>query len=423
MTFTVYIIDDAPTKTSVLPTFLGWLKTSFPAHTFNTGFSKPNEASSNPKKIQEALNDPAGVILLDAWMNGKNHIDAHTEVLRKNLIDQTEFNKVSLTLHDTEETKLASAIYCAARQRNARLIWISNQTIERNLAQDIESLSAVVPNLAWYEEGDRGTWDHRHIAKVAIALRPFHEDPVLNDAIVFAVSPPKGDGHWMHDPLVEGESHNILLANWLALKEVDGESCKALLLGKCAKDPWAVCRPVRPARTIDVSVLKAVCKKLSIVLDISAFRARDPIPVPCSPLLPFVMSLRAMLFQMSICEKYHAPKSVILEKNGSRYFIRLPLELNRKDNPRKVIDLNAFQKAYDRAKSAFIAADSFSTPIEHLTTARMADLIHARVTLSHTICGSSRVFFSGTSEEIASIEFGNGSKQKAISITWPIKTK
>ena len=406
MHFNVYIIDDRPDKTEALPSFLDWLQTAFPEFTFSKGFMAPNAASSDAAQIHQALSDPLGLVLLDAWMESPLHEGAVQPLQRLCDVSEEELAQEWEALHNAAATKLAAVIVSAARKRQTRVAYISNQQVDANLTADLPCY----PNLPWFRLDDRLTWTDRHRPTMELVLSTFHKDALINNAIVFALSPSSArpDGCWEHNPLASGQPQNKLLSAWLQLDTVHTGSARALLLGPDRRNGWRV-EAAQDDYLINSEVVTAVCMKLGIVpLVIMCNQLR----LPTQPGLPFMMSLAALLYDMRQCDKFHAPRRMVFGVSGEVHVLRLELDDRRKDVPGQAICMRKFRDAFEKARSNRDRSGI------HATTARLLDVGQGRVALSRPMVGKVSPFFDGVNGEVVGIEFDENCGAEAIKIVW-----
>ena len=140
-----------------------------------------------------------------------------------------------------------------------------------------------------------------------------HEDQIINDTLQFYAKAWevgwKKNG-WDHDELEKKDSvHLETLADWLgdsiSVDDLydweDGESAKSLMIW-VGRHHWGDARPIQG------KVLKAVMEKLKTPLSETVPVPEEPINMPCTPCLPFLISLRSFLL---CCEEFETPVSKI----------------------------------------------------------------------------------------------------------------
>jgi len=410
MNFNVYIVDDNEAKVCRMVNFLEWLHLNFSGHTFTAGFYNPKTAPWRAEALFRALRDPVGVLLLDANMESPSLSEVAAAVSREFTLSPAEVtNTAAKLVTDPNEVELAAAVFLAAKQNNRRMAWISNITVA--LTQNVVDLDIQYPNLRWPEDC---CWSNADRDRMARVLRVFHEDPETNDTVVWALQPPDSL-QWEHNKCEKKPyQHSMALSDWLTVDDVDDQSAKALLCGSTA---WKIDAPNGTTRELRISVLSAACAKLGIPLKVGEVGEWRDIRVPCEPFLPFLMSLKALFFQMRLCERFHAPPEVILERDGKKHRLVLALNSTRKGKPGEQVSIPAFRADFERARTA-----NNKEQQQHLTTARLVDLIHARVALDYPVAGAPSQFFTGTDTEIAAVDFIDSSDDKALTITWTSST-
>lgn len=424
MHFKIYIIDDRSDKTSALPAFIKWLKKCFPQCSFSPGFTAPINAATDSQKIASALEDPLGVILLDAWMSGTEHRSAGQNLRKVNGLELNcePLKTIWKDLHGHRETELAATIVCVAQMKKARVVYISIEQIadDRNLAAGLPHYE----NLPWYNEEDRNkgyTWNDREDKEtMARVLSTFHPDRAVNDAIVFAIAPPKPDKFWKHNDLVKSKSHNLALAQWLGCESIHSDSAKALL---CVDDemnaPWTVVASTSDDYNILPSVLQLVCSKMGIApvdFNFKSFR------LPTRPGLPFLMAVRALLYDMQECDKFHAPSKIVFVETQDQYTLRFELPNIRKDSPSQSINMAMFKNALEQARKRRAKEKGLATSVKtskgHRTTSRLLDLEQAKLKLVNAPTGEVSEFFCGISGDVVRLDFDERKGSEAIVVSW-----
>lgn len=168
-----------------------------------------------------------------------------------------------------------------------------------------------------------------------------HEDDIINEAILFYAKAwnegwdPEG---WIHDELQNKCSDHLrALADWLKIDVNDlcdwqgGQSAKSLMIWvptKSNNSLWGTHRPIQG------KVLKAAMEKLKIPLSETAPIPEEPIDMPRTPCLPFLISLRSFLL---CCKKHDKPvpvKEVEFSLNDKYCRFRLILKKSLEDPDR-----------------------------------------------------------------------------------------
>ena len=165
-----------------------------------------------------------------------------------------------------------------------------------------------------------------------------HENELINGAIQFYANPWEarwpGEG-WAHDELQNKCSDHLrALADWLKIDVNDlcdwqeGQSAKSLMIWVPTKSNdslWGT------RRRIQGEVLKAAMEKLKIPVSKTAPIPEESIKMPCTPCLPFLISLRSFL---SSCEKHEKPvpvKEIQFRQDDKHCGFRLILKKSLED--------------------------------------------------------------------------------------------
>ena len=236
-----------------------------------------------------------------------------------------------------------------------------------------------------------------------------HKDKIIDDAIQFYAKPwaarwdPEG---WYHDELEKKCSdHSRALAGWLGIdfnnlcNWEDGQSAKSLMIW-VGSGLWGSDRPIQG------NVLKAAMKKLEIPLsETSPISDEALIDMPCTPCLPFLVSLRNFLL---CCKEKGAPVSEIrFIQNAENYTFRLMMEL---DNPEKFE--KRFRETHCKHKK--------SPPVEHTFTRPLIYLIYC---MTEGLPKNMRrdyipLFTAGKEEQVVKVEVTSD----CINLIWKRRT-
>jgi len=403
MQFNIYIIDDREDKIEALPFFIDWLRLSYPAFTFKAGFTVPTVVPSHADLVTNALEDPLGVILLDAMMQSPEHQATGRALQKIYGISDGQLAPTHEALHSHGGTRLAAVIISIAQQLGLRVVYISNQTIDPNLGQDLP----LYPNIPWYIQGDRLSWCDRHKPIMDHVLSTFHEEPALSEALAFFVAPPSarqggGFSYWDHNelqPMHGGAAgrHNAAMKDWLGVSELDGESAKAMLYSGALE--WAI-RETSSGRPIVGSIIAATCKKVGVELCVDFAQSYR---LPCEPGLPFLIALGNVIWQMRKCDKTHPPEKISLLRSNGEHCVRLDLAGTKRDG--SSVDMNAFET-------------SFSNGAGHETCSRLHELEMVKVFQHNPVGGRPSVCFLGTTEKAVRIEFDKSIQTPGVLIIW-----
>lgn len=237
-------------------------------------------------------------------------------------------------------------------------------------------------------------------------LNTYHRCRLINDAVVFASTPGSA---WEHNLLRSGGSQHDLIRKWLGVDSLSVNSAKALFLGHNSdgKDPWKVEVSQTGGYHISRDVLTAVLSKVGMTVELALPAGEMQLPTQAG--LPFLLSVRALLYEIEIDPEYYPPKAVTLREQGGENILRVTLNPSRRDG--LPIDVQ-------RLADAFEVARTTGNSGVHTTTRRLVDLVYGKVELCHPIQGAQSAFFLGASAPAISIAFEYEAPNKGILITW-----
>lgn len=417
MKFRCYLIDDKEEKHQVLPRFLNWLNNAFSnQHTFIDGFNgNLKKAPRCEKLLIKALEDEFSLILLDANLDSEKMRSVAQKIIDHYQLDSSDVERTAKELTDKpNEVKLGAAVYLAAKKKNCRLAWISNFDVD--LAVKIGNLDNNSPNLPWSPNAIN-QWREKDKNILSTLLRAFHPDPHVQSAVEFAFQPPKIDQRqdkWDHDSLEPNRLHSEALRKFLDTSELNESSAKALLCeSKEWPRSWETHKASSPSRCIDVDTLQASCRKLGIEIEVPSSPSLSPLPVPCQPFLPFLTSLRAVVYQMKQCSKFHPPHKIVITAENNECKLRLELEPYRKDEGNTKVNMAAFEKAFNSASNRLEGEGG------RMTTKRLVDLTYARTEITPSTKSGKFALFAGTDTPVVDVTFDDNQSNPAIIISWP----
>lgn len=235
-----------------------------------------------------------------------------------------------------------------------------------------------------------------------LKLNSFHEDPAINDAIVFTSAPPHFP-YWNHNELqpthngVEGR-HNKALRTWLAMDSIDEHSAKALMYS--GVHGWRV-NPTKSGRQIAGSVIGAACRKIGFDLEVDSNKR---FRLPSEPGIPFLIALGNVIWQMRECERTHPPTKITLSQIDGQHCVRLELNPNNKKDATP-INMDKFETLFRSRKG-------------NETCARLRELEQVKVFQENPLDGDPAKCFSGTTKNAVTIDFDKSRETPAVLIKW-----